>query len=515
MGLRTIVLKLHKPSRIKCEIIDSAILNYNNAFRYLLKRAYMDLKEIRKKYEGKKGCSCLTLSKWIDNEIGKDLNRFDVQPFKDSIKLDFGMTLASYLSIGASNPKASFPKFKELENTRDNGLLSRSDIKEAGLSGVHLRPIYFCRYDTKRSYCILYDRKRDRYFAKLYLMNNKNAKRVSTDKQRRGELFYISKNSSAVGRGKRKESFIIMPLSFGKYQEEFLKQALDKPEILRTAKLSKRGNEYYLAVSIETGQNESIECNTFMGVSRGLKSKLNYTIVDTEGNILDSGPLIRPKNGVNKHPVALDELHKTANIITGIALKNKSRVILQNLIEKSDKLDWIQSKENIRSEYSYSTYIQLTKLLEYKLRDKGLPSPMKVSSVNIFYSCYECGHYSRQNRLNSSIFICTQCGATMDIDSLGGLNLARKLINYDNSRIKIKVTKSTEGMWLSNKLIDLNCYITYEDNPLEKLKDEIRMITQNIKEAAIQSERKEFQKRMSIIKKLQSSEDFINLIEFV
>ena len=161
MGLRTIHLKIHKPGKLKREIIQKAFENYNNAFNYLLKTAFDNIDDIESNYKSPKGTySTLSLSKWIDSRISNELNNFDVQPFKDSLKLDFGMTMASYFAQKQTKPDMVFPNFKQ-DNVQVN---------------EKLRPIYFCRYDTKRSFCLLYDPDSNKYFAKLFLMNIKNAK---------------------------------------------------------------------------------------------------------------------------------------------------------------------------------------------------------------------------------------------------------------------------------------------------------------------------------------------------
>jgi putative transposase len=212
MGFRTIHLKLHNPGKAKQSVIETSFLNYNNAFDYLLQKAHADIDRIENGYRTKKGTySTLALSKWVDKDLSKEINRFDIQPFKDSLKLDLGMALANYFVQKKSNPEIPFPH-----------------------SHGKSRPIYFCRYDTKRSFCLLYDNENDKYFVKLFLMNTKGAKLRSNTTINR-ELTYIFKNHDTV-KPLKKETFIIMPLSFGKWQEEMLKKAIDNPGILRTKK---------------------------------------------------------------------------------------------------------------------------------------------------------------------------------------------------------------------------------------------------------------------------------------
>ena len=125
MGLRTIHLKLHNPSTLKRKIIDTAFINYNNAYNYLLKNAFENIDEIKDGYKSPKGTyGAFALSKWVDKEMSAQINQFDVQPFKDSLKLDFGMTLASFLVQKESNPIMPFPSFKSEEvKSQNKGIL--------------------------------------------------------------------------------------------------------------------------------------------------------------------------------------------------------------------------------------------------------------------------------------------------------------------------------------------------------------------------------------------------------
>jgi len=463
--LRTISLKLHNPSTLKRNIIASAFLNYNNAFNYLLKKAFENIDEIETKYKSPKGTySMLTLSKWIDKELSAQINQFDIQPFKDSLKLDFGMALASYFVQKKLNPDMLFPNFKT----------------EAVTSQDKLRPIYFCRYDTKRSFCFLYDAENEKFFAKLFLMNNKNAKRRTNLKVSR-KLNYISKNQKEV-KSLKKETFIIVPLSFGKWQENMLRQAINKPEILRTAHLIMKGNDYYLSLSIDLPENDKVVPTTYLGVSRGIEKAINYTIVDMNGNMIENGT-VKSRSTLASVDVKAN-ICILANKIVDIAVKNKSMVVLQNLVGKGDKLSWIEENITYKPIFGCKRYNDLVRVLEYKLPQKGLPVPAKVSSVDIFHSCRLCGSNTKKNRFSKTMFICTTCGVSSDLDSLGSINLATKLIKYQKTPLKLKAKKTHDGIYLQNELIGLDLFVRKDENPFELLKEEIKKIYTRVEQEA-------------------------------
>lgn len=490
MGLRTIHLKLHKPGTAKRNIINNAFINYNNAYNYLLAKARADIENIELNYKSQRGTySTLGLSKWIDSSISAEINKFDIQPFKDSLKLDFGMTLASYFVQKKSNPQMPFPPFKkEPVNAEDK-----------------FRPIYFCRYDTKRSFCLLYDKAEKKFFAKLFLMNIRNGKtRENFDFKR--NLTCLSKKEEDA-KALPKETFIIAPLSFGEWQLNMLLQAAERPEILRTARLINKNNEFYLSISIDLPEEDKVETSTYLGLCRGIETALNYTIIDSKANPLSTGELDFNINGNSSEQKK--EIHKLANEIIEIALKSKSMVVLQNLTGKGDKLSWIEDGVTQKPTLGCRLYNELARILEYKLPQKGLPEPAIVSSVDIFHRCSICGNNTRKNRFSKTMFICTTCGLSSGLDSLGSYNLASKLIKYRNEPVKLRGRRTPEGMYLKNELIGLELFVERNENPLERLKEEIQKISESV-EGYANAMRLNTNEVRSIIEKLRKN-NFTNI----
>lgn len=166
--------------------------------------------------------------------------------------------------------------------------------------------------------------------------------------------------------------------------------------------------------------------------------------------------------------------------------------------------------------YGMRDYNRLTRLLEYKLPDRGLLSPVMVSSVDIFAACHSCGHNSKSNRSMKNLFICTACGATMEIEKLGRLNLARKLINYSSSKIKIKVARTQDGVIFNNDIRGLNCFSSNQADHLEMLKWELGEIIKNTSVAvgSNAAKRRTRTAKMSMVMKLTGTEDFMDMLEY-
>lgn len=213
MGLKTIILKLYKPGKAKQRIIDEALLNYNEALQSLLSQAYPKLTEISRelKQTGKK-YSPLTFSKWIDSDMSSKLNKFSVQPFKDSLKADFGNIIANYLRNSVSMAGEKDDELKSLsdavQDCFDQECISDPYPEYNGFGYKRkdkLYPIYFCRYDIKRSYCLLYDKVKDRFYVKLYLLNRANARSACNISGNKEKLEFIYKRRGMQERtGKRK-----------------------------------------------------------------------------------------------------------------------------------------------------------------------------------------------------------------------------------------------------------------------------------------------------------------------
>ena len=96
----------------------------------------------------------------------------------------------------------------------------------------------------------------------------------------------------------------------------------------------------------------------------------------------------------------------------------------------------------------------------------------------------------------------------MKTDEVGGINLARKLIYYKKSSIKIKVEKRPEGFCYINKDLDLLYYPKDDANFMEDFQKHIKELTYNF-HANMEAEAKKtgFKKKYSLIKKIESNID--------
>ena len=106
-----------------------------------------------------------------------------------------------------------------------------------------------------------------------------------------------------------------------------------------------------------------------------------------------------------------------------------------------------------RSVLSKQHYRELEKVLNYKLELAGLSKPVKVSPFGIFSTCPKCGLNTKKSRSSKGMFLCISCGSAYHVRNLGSINLANKLIKYNQDDIRIKVVKEEEGIRLCNDIL--------------------------------------------------------------
>lgn len=481
----TIALKLYKPSLNKRIIIDEAMANYARAFRYLLESAYNEIDTITERYvDGKGRYKASSISKWVDGDLDKDLNTFSIEPFKDSIKIDFAATIAGYLNARAKGKCVNYPSVYG-----------------------HERPIFFCRCSSKRNYSLLYNAEKDRYYAKIYLMNVKNDKRKRPEKFEGKVLTYLNRNKDIFKEKGGKRSFLMFPLAFGGYQEKYLKDAMEKTDIIKTARLIRCKDQYFLSINILKENAEAISVVNYMGVARGLENVVNYSIVDGEGKLLFQD--FEEKQSCIK----VDKLHAIANHLVKVAKKNNCQVIMENIIGKNDRLSW---KEADGKKYmpitNYIQYNELVNIMNYKLRSNGLPAVIKVGSIGIFHTCPYCGVNSKGNRFSKEMLMCISCGSTMDIEKVGSLNLARRLIKNKRDKIKIKVEETNRGLKFTNNDLDFEYYPSNPYDCSEEFLNEIEKSIKNFYDNIDEELKKStFKKKYSLIKKIEGNKDIFQL----
>lgn len=348
----------------------------------------------------------------------------------------------------------------ETENlARDE--ISKSKVKE-------LRPLTFEKYRTTDGFMIL-DNGDGRLFAFLNLWGakDKRSRKLEIDMidTRTGEQF-VKKTSTGL----------LLPLKCGKHQVEGLRNGQAK-----TAKLVKRGDRYFLMVSVAF----EVEARTpeyVLGIDRGIEEIATYTVRDNSGKVVDKGSFsgvqlrehqrkmeLAQKNNqrVGKKRIkgwsdyTTNLMHNLSNEIVKVADKYSAQVVIEDLtnIKNNPKMKRKTGtrKSNFRRMLSRQQYGRLEFMLEYKLKSVGLPPAKDVRAAGTSITCPKCGNYNKENRLTRDTFKCKVCDYTEHADIVGAINIAGKFINFEAIKTKLKKGKPMPdefkyNNWLKNNL---------------------------------------------------------------
>lgn len=392
MVIKTIRLKLYHPTAVKISVMEQAFERYRQGLNFLLEGA----REAAERVDcNDKNAQWDFINAYLsDKERIRHLNDLYAQPFKDAMKRSFATMLMQWYQHDC---KSVYPYARD-------GYLS------------------FCRYSSNRDYCILYDTEKDCYYAKLHLLCSKD-KPFPTPRYIAYQRFeMIGGELKLINPAPR---YMLVPLSFGKAQMEVLQKAREGEYKLKAAALERKGKAYYLSVCVEIPVPKTKEVASYMGLARSTEGRLQGCVCDLRGEIIEQFPLELPNfQGKDRKEV----YHIAANRIVEKAVEHQSAVVMENLTKYGDKLE---SDKMI----SARDYMAIVRLLIYKLPLKGLPSPVVVSPVRLYHTCPRCGCASEGNRMNRQFFLCTNCGYGMDVNQVGSQNLARRLIQYKESRI--------------------------------------------------------------------------------
>lgn len=456
MAFKTLMLQLYQPSRLKRDLIDTALLRYSQSLQFLLDRYRGEIGEL---FASKARVTQQQALKLIDRQTLKELNLFGVQAFKDSLKIEFAAIVTSYIAQKRRNPNTGYPlvfldesryKFEMSDCIRqlDGGRMGRQSFAHRCARLVEQaerrRALYFGRYAMNRNYCLLYDELKDRFYAKLYLLNR--AESIPGGGWLSGlSLKYVWADMPPLVNGPGGRRFVIVPLAFGKKQYGDLKEALKDPGLLRSARLVRKESKYYLMVNLECRRDSALETATTMGITRNALGGLNYTICGASGETGENGRILPPPDR--------EVIPYFSRRVAEIALRNRSQVIVEANGGKNDRMPPSPGASGL----SPGQYVLLVKTLNYKLPEKRLPPPVAVSANGLFLSCPNCGARTKRNLVSDELFACVACGYACESEWIGSESLAKRLVKYQDDKIPITIFKKEDGIVCSNQILGFEC----------------------------------------------------------
>lgn len=506
MVFKTLTLKIHHPSKQKQTIMDEAMNRYAQALQRLLDSAW-DKRELLMNVAP---LSAQTLSSlFLDKELLRSLNAYHAQPFKDSIKLEFLNLMESYLKRRLKNKGAAFPRVfydRKSLNQKLEGCDSKGEGKPLNPS-LHRafdrfetgKSVYFCRYSENRDFCLLYEPYKKRFYAKLYLLSQKDSIKIAPQKREDSLLAIVGKNS-LLPESQKPGRFILVPLSFGKPQQIILEEALEKPGMLKTARLIKKGEDYYLTISVAVEPERKLEKKSFVGFSLIKNGQMHYTACSLKGELLEQGTLscLDQTSGALTSdyglPLDLGHLHKLANAMVGVCERFQAQAVME----------------------SYPQYNALNSLMDYKLLSKGLTKVVRVSPFGLWQTCPRCGYNGRSNHLINTLFMCTECGYSQEREKLPSYNLAKRLIKYQRDKIHFVIEPGpNHSKTVRNSLLGI-FYTVPHKRGIEDFFDYLGHKAQEVKKLLEQDPTtwtKEKKKLYSLWKKLLGDGDIREAVE--
>lgn len=423
MGHIAVTMKLHRPGTGKRVQLENAMARYDESFRWLTVQASERLDEFHVFADkGQLARSARALRSWVDRDMSRQLNRFGVEPFKDALKNDFAAWMAGYLARRERNPKARFVPARQ-------------------------RALLFCRYDTKRDWCLLYNPETDRFFAKLYLANRDGSvpnRHAGTDVK----LIHVHRDRTPLADASRMIRYLIVPLAFGKRQEVLLKEAIRSPEQFRSARLVKRNGAFYLIASMETDlPTASVQPNR-IGFSRAMDAAFSWTVAGPDARVTASGMEPMPVHALRADGIwHANAMHALANRMVALCRTHDAQAVIAPLARKGDHLHWVDDQDVLCGpRIDGRTWNRILDMARYKMPMQGLPVPIPVSPNNMFRTCPACGNATRRNRMSRAWFLCVHCGHTQALDEVGSLNLSRRLQQYEKSPVPVIMQDTPDGL---------------------------------------------------------------------
>lgn len=396
------------------------------------------------------------------------LDAFCVQPFKDALRRECTAYLMRYFGMRKHVPDVPYPTVGQRH------------------------PVRFCRHSDKREYAILYDTRARRYYVKMHLLTRQDAPFDAPQVIEPGRFTMVGGNIRLNSAAPR---YMLVPLSFGRKQLALLERARRGEVYLKTARLVEKEGAFYVQVCAEIPVPVPYRPEAYMGVSRALASLLYCVVCDAQGKILyaqDVQEQIQPKR------TEQEQMHIYARRVASWASAYRAQVVLSNLALRTDGIGW---KEQL-AQMSTGAYLAFARILEDHLARLGAPAPIWVSPARLAVTCPYCGHVKQENRMFEDVFLCVRCGYASKEDPLLALNLAQRVLHYQNDPIPIARKAVQGGIEYRNDIYGLYGVFAHEADFFAYLRGLQPMVPYD-------------GRRASLIKKLQNATDIHQMVQWM
>lgn len=419
----TISLKLLAPTAQKTQLLSRAMERYDRAYEQLLEALFPEI-------DGKiKTMSKGEVAKLVSPEKLKTVDNLNVQPFKDALKRDVSKTLILYRDRLQKGRKQRYPAKKHweeaLEKTLQSGdCLSANTYERVLEKGGRRQPLLFCRYSHVRNYALLKNPGNGRYYAKLYLLSADQA--LPQREKPKQPLVYLD-DHTPLKHSRRPCCYVLCPLETGAWQARHLQKLEQGEAVAKSAELVKIKGKFYLHVRLWVEPKETEEPSKTLGVARGIDHALCYALCNEEGVVLRTGVLDAPNETTQQ-----EKEKRLMRAVFSLAEEHKARIVLANLITRNDRLDTFAHPQLRVNEYN-----RMVQKICYQTEMRGMAPAVVVSARGLFLRCPHCGMVHTGNRMEQSIFLCVACGHMEQLETVGAINLAEKLVQYKREKLDV------------------------------------------------------------------------------
>lgn len=400
--------------------------------------------------------------------VMQGLDVFCVQPFKDALRRECTAYLMRYFGMQKRMPDTPYPTVGKRH------------------------PVQFCRHSDKREYALLYDTRAKRYYAKLHLLSRTDAPFETPRVIEPNRFAMVGGNIRLSSASPR---YVLVPLSFGKRQLMLLERARRGDVHLKNARLVEKNGAFYLQVCVQIPTPDPYAPETYMGVSRALSSLLCCVVCDAQGKILYTQQIQQSAEGKRTRQECL---HIYARRVANWACAYRAQVVLSNLALRTDSIGWQEQNAQMNT----GTYLAFANILEDHLVRMGAPPPIRISPARLAYTCPYCGHVKRENRMFEDVFLCVHCGYASKEDPLLALNLAQRVVHYQNDPIPVVRRTVQGGVEYRNDTFKLCGIFAHEEDFFEYLRGLQPLLPYD-------------GRRASLIKKIQNATDIHQLVQWV
>jgi len=492
-AVKTAVFKLHNPTQRKRAMLDHALLRNHLAYTKALKAAMPLVKTLvetelqsrvtDKELTARERSTHARLRKWERAAILKKriLSAIGGMPICGASRAARSLPgsiigqIESYLELHETHATVGLPTVQPLRrdevpyeqalhalvssHTVEQEEAARIELMRVSRAG-QLRPLLYSGNRAHDGFLLLRRETDNRYFIYLNLVPETSRFCRLTKVEQRTPSCRRIENLINMRTGEvvsfTSGTGCLFPIEFGRdYQDsEFLRRGSPL-----SAQLWKRGDRYEVQISFEF-KAKQIEPKTILGSDRGIYNLASLAVIDQDGGVIERKNIdgmnlrmvqraIERKHqqlqrrgksftGAARRHAANEAVHVAANAIVGLATKNHSQVVIENLSGLAST-GGKRRRSRFNRILNRAQYQKLQKVLSYKLAVAGLPAAREVHPSYTSQACPFCGSISAENRLKTVTsdgvqtheFKCVSCGFSDDADLNAARNIALKRLWRD------------------------------------------------------------------------------------